>query len=252
MAEARATKADGYRIAYEVSGEGPTVLLLPGFMSDRRRWHETGYVDRITAAGYQVIAVDPLGHGDSDKPHEPEAYSVRRLAAHSRAVLDAEEVESAIVWGYSRGCRLLAALMQHEPERVGTAIAGGLDLAILAGGGALDLSSAASHLHRGDWEGFWNVFPLPMPAEVKDLMTRRNDPRALAALMMAPQDVTADPTKFHGMLYVGDGEPFAASTAEIASVLGIRCEILPTGGHAETFLASGPVCDVVLPFLAEM
>ena len=82
-------------------------------------------------------------------------------------------------------------------------------------------------------------------------MERSNDPDAIAAALDAADAVTitADPTAFRGMVYVGDGEPFAKATAEIAELLGLPCTVLPTGGHAETFEASNEVCSAVEPFL---
>ncbi len=52
------------RIAYEVAGEGPLVVLLPG-MGDLR----TGYrflAPALQDAGYRVASTDLRGHGDSD------------------------------------------------------------------------------------------------------------------------------------------------------------------------------------------
>src|ERR1700678_2992754 len=52
------------RIAYEVAGEGPLVVLLPG-MGDLR----AGYrflAPALEEAGYRVALTDLRGHGDSD------------------------------------------------------------------------------------------------------------------------------------------------------------------------------------------
>ncbi len=38
---------DGLRIAYDVAGKGPALLLLHGFNNDRTMWHEHGYVERL-------------------------------------------------------------------------------------------------------------------------------------------------------------------------------------------------------------
>lgn len=251
-----ASAPDGFRIAYDVVGDGPPLVLLPGLMMYRGRWRETGYVDRLSGS-HRLILVDPLGHGDSDRPHDPDAYALPALADHTAAVLDAEGVERADVWGYSRGCLLLIALMQHHGDRVRSAVAGGIDLTALVEPAsavtAPDESGEppSSALRRGDWAAFWASFRFRLPADVREWMERLNDPVAIAATIDAVDtvEITVDPTQFRSMLYVGDGESFAESTAEVAALLGMPCAVLPTGGHAETFQAADVVCSTVQPFI---
>ena len=52
------------RIAYDVRGEGPLVVALPG-MGDVRFTFRV-LADRLAAAGYRVATMDLRGHGDSD------------------------------------------------------------------------------------------------------------------------------------------------------------------------------------------
>ena len=54
---------NGGRIAYEVSGEGPLVVLLPG-MGIRRDFYRS-LAAQLVAAGYRVAAADLRGHGES-------------------------------------------------------------------------------------------------------------------------------------------------------------------------------------------
>jgi pimeloyl-ACP methyl ester carboxylesterase len=176
---------DGFDIVYGCAGVGPALLLLPGLMTNRQRWRDAGYVDHF-AQGRRVIALDPLGHGDSDKPHDPNAYALERLAEHSAAVLDAEDVGVADVWGYSRGCLLLAAMMQHRAERVRTAIAGGIDLTALAPAPddqAVEGRRPSSFLREGDWAGFRRTLAFEIPDVRFEQARRENDPLAIAALM---------------------------------------------------------------------
>ena len=42
----------------------------------------------VNRAGFHVIAVDQRGHGLSDKPHSPSAYSMDTLVADVQQVLD--------------------------------------------------------------------------------------------------------------------------------------------------------------------
>jgi hypothetical protein len=48
--------ADHIRIAYDLTGERPELLLLHGgFIQNRKCWQEAGYVDRLSKE-YRVIA----------------------------------------------------------------------------------------------------------------------------------------------------------------------------------------------------
>ena len=76
----------GYRIAYDVEGDGPPVVLQHGLLDNRKRWAEVGYVAGL-ADSYRVICVDSLGHGDSDKPKEEALYQREQRAGDIAAVL---------------------------------------------------------------------------------------------------------------------------------------------------------------------
>jgi pimeloyl-ACP methyl ester carboxylesterase len=54
----------GGRIAYEVSGAGPLVVLLPG-MGDLRSTYRL-LAPRLVDGGHRVVLTDLRGHGDSD------------------------------------------------------------------------------------------------------------------------------------------------------------------------------------------
>ena len=56
--------------------DAPPVLLLHGFAASfDRTWRDNGWVDLLADLGREVVAVDLLGHGDNDKPHDPAAYA---------------------------------------------------------------------------------------------------------------------------------------------------------------------------------
>jgi len=62
-----AVSTDGTRIAYDVTGSGPVVILLHGGGATRRSWHEAGYVSRL-AAEFTVVTMDLRGNGESGRP----------------------------------------------------------------------------------------------------------------------------------------------------------------------------------------
>ncbi|MGN9839613.1 alpha/beta fold hydrolase [Nonomuraea sp. H19] len=119
-------RSNGFKISYEVAGDGPPVVLHPGMFQDAAHWAHSGYTAALTAA-YTVIAIDPLGLGGSDAPHEIAAYALERRVAVVTAVLDEVGADRAAFWGYSLGAMTGYAVAAHAPERLTRLVAGGFD-----------------------------------------------------------------------------------------------------------------------------
>jgi pimeloyl-ACP methyl ester carboxylesterase len=60
---------------------------------------------------YRLILPDTQGHGASDKPRDPQAYTPAHFDITS--VLDDVGVSKAVYWGYSQGGWIGFALAQH-------------------------------------------------------------------------------------------------------------------------------------------
>ena len=124
--------AQGFRIAYDDLGEGEPILLLHGFAADRRlNWKATGWYELLTRAGYRVIAADARGHGQSDKPSDPEAYRPEGIAGDTIRLMDHLKVRRAHLLGYSMGGRNAAWLLARHPGRFESGIIGGAGLNVL-------------------------------------------------------------------------------------------------------------------------
>ncbi len=101
---------------------GNPVLLLHGFTTSAlRTWHEPGWVDLLTEAKREVIALDLLGHGDAPKPHDPAAYD--DVEGLIEAALPDGPIDGV---GYSAGARILLVLAARQPERFGRLVVGGI------------------------------------------------------------------------------------------------------------------------------
>lgn len=108
--------SDGVGIEYEVTGEGPPVVLLHGFPDSGRLWRHQ--VPALAEAGFQVIVPDLRGYGRSDKPEDIEAYSLMRLAGDVMAILADLQIPRANVVGHDWGAALAWALASLVPGQV--------------------------------------------------------------------------------------------------------------------------------------
>lgn len=105
----------GVNIHYEVAGIGPALLLSHGFSATSAMWRQAV---AALSAHYQVITWDMRGHGQSDSPDDPAAYTEANTVADMLAVLDHLQIERAIVGGLSLGGYMSLAFYRDHPERV--------------------------------------------------------------------------------------------------------------------------------------
>lgn len=112
-AESRFTKLDGVRIHYVNYGKGSDALvLIHGWTCNVDNWR-----DQIPdfAKRNRVIAIDLLGHGQSDKPEI--AYSMDLFARVVDAVLRDAKVERAVLVGHSMGTPVARQFYRKYPEK---------------------------------------------------------------------------------------------------------------------------------------
>ncbi|HEY1746751.1 MAG TPA: alpha/beta fold hydrolase [Xanthobacteraceae bacterium] len=125
---------DDVEIAFRDEGEGPPVVLVHGFASNKDvNWAYTSWITALTAAGRRVIALDNRGHGASRKLYDPAAYHSAIMADDVRALLDHLQLAHADVLGYSLGARIAAFLALAHPGRVRSAVFGGLGMGLVDG-----------------------------------------------------------------------------------------------------------------------
>lgn len=116
--------SNGTMIYYEVTGEGAPVVLIHGFQATGAlNWGMPG-VTRLLAEDYQVITLDVRGHGKSDVPKDG-AFGI--AAVHDViALMDHLNIETAHIAGYSMGGMITIKLLTMFPERVRSAVIGGM------------------------------------------------------------------------------------------------------------------------------
>ena len=104
----------GARLSFHTQGEGPALLLLHGFTGSSATW--TPHLP--TFEGFTTVAVDLLGHGDSDAPPTPGRYRMERCVDDLTSLLDQLEIERAAVLGYSMGGRVALQFALRAPDRL--------------------------------------------------------------------------------------------------------------------------------------
>ena len=131
-------------IAYLDEGEGDPILLVHGFASTKNvNWVYPTWVSELKKNGRRVIAFDNRGHGDSAKLYDAEAYEIGTMAGDISALMDHLAIERADVMGYSLGARMTAVLAQRQPQRLRSAIFGGIGIGLIEGGGPGENVAAA-------------------------------------------------------------------------------------------------------------
>lgn len=117
----RVVERAGVRLSAEEAGEGIPVVLLHGLTATRR------YVvmgsQALARGGHRVVSYDARGHGRSSPAPSADAYGYDELADDLLAVLDAFEVERAVLAGASMGAHTLLRLALRAPERVSGIVA---------------------------------------------------------------------------------------------------------------------------------
>jgi pimeloyl-ACP methyl ester carboxylesterase len=189
----------GVKIHYIVEGKGEPVLLIHGFGgSIQYDWAARGIIKELSNT-FQVIALDNRGHGQSDKPHDPNSYGMNMVEDPIRQ-LDHLKIQKAHVVGYSMGGAITLKILASHPERLRTAVLGGAGLNP-PGMTEAGKKTLADSLEQGKGLGplisALNPVGAPPPTseEIEKVNKRflsTNDPLALAAVVRSPSLATTE------------------------------------------------------------
>ena len=111
----RTVQTNGINIHIAEAGEGPLVLMLHGFPELWYSWRHQ--LPALADAGYHAVAPDVRGYGESDRPHEIEAYSMRNHVADALGILDALGEETAVIVGHDWGAPMAWNSAVLHPDR---------------------------------------------------------------------------------------------------------------------------------------
>jgi non-heme chloroperoxidase len=111
---------DGLTISAQDWGNpaGPEIVFIHGFSQSHLSW-----IKQVTgdlAKDFHMVTYDLRGHGNSDKPLEPERYKDSKAWADElQAVMDATGIKRPVLAGWSYGGRIMADYLRiHGPDKL--------------------------------------------------------------------------------------------------------------------------------------
>jgi pimeloyl-ACP methyl ester carboxylesterase len=243
---------DGIKLHYEVHGSGPALILTHGYSSTSAMWK--GQIDALSKQ-HKLVLWDLRGHGQSDYPDDPSAYSEAHTVADMAALLDEVGARQAIVGGLSLGGYMSLAFYRAHPERV-TAL-----LIIDTGPGFKKDDARAAWNKRahdtGDRFEREGLAVLESASRERSTVSHRGASGLAHAArgMLTQRDArvieTLPDIRVPSLVVVGaDDAPFlAASDYMAAKIPGATKLVIAAAGHAVNIDQPQAFIDGVLPFL---
>ena len=268
----RVVTDDGVGLEVVEQGTGPALLLVHGFGGAKE-----DFDDHVAALAveHRVIVFDHRGHGASDAPEDPAAYSLDRLAADTVAVADALGVDRFRLLGHSMGGMVARRVVLTYSERVDALIlmdtspgpVPGLDGEILELGARTALEQGMTEL-----KALMDAFgpgPLDTPAFTRVLVQRPGYQEfeerkwaSLSPVMWATliREIRDQPDQLAELARVGcptlvtvgeQDEPFVrVSRAMAAAIPDAELVVIADAGHSPQFENPEVWIDTLGRFLA--
>lgn len=260
--------SQGIRIHYEVTGQGQPLMLGHGFGGSLEHWYDLGYVKELSQE-FQLILFDARGHGTSDKPYTPDAYSLKLMISDLVSILDDLNIRKAHYFGYSMGGRIGFRIPIQAPERFDSLLLGGAvyplggktdaeDDILLSIGEALEI--ALKEAPARAMEAYIvmrekKFGPMPPALRTRFLI---NDPRALVAVNRAHRqevspraDEVLPRVTLPCLIFVGDADPRLTAARECTSLMPRATFLsLPGLNHLDAYVRSELVIPPIREFLS--
>ena len=165
-----------------------------------------------------MIALDNRGHGDSAKLYDPENYHIGIMAGDVRALMDHLQLDRVDMMGYSLGARITGYLAYSQPQRLRSAIFGGLGIGIIKGGGPGE--NVARALEASSLDDVTDPVGRTFRAFADQT---RSDRRALAACLRGSRRLMTraevEAIKLPTLIAVGTTDEIAGSAAELGALI---------------------------------
>jgi pimeloyl-ACP methyl ester carboxylesterase len=243
---------DGVKIYYEVHGSGPPLLLTHGYSLTSAMWQ--GQIAALSKH-HKLVLWDMRGHGQSDYPDDPKAYSEALTVSDMAALLDKVGAGRAIVGGLSLGGYMSLAFNRAHPERVRAL------LIIDTGPGfkkddARDAWNKRAHdtgdrYEREGLELLKSASPERSSVSHRDATGLARAARGMLTQRDARVIESLPDIKVPSLVVVGaDDTPFlGAADYMAAKIPGAAKVVIPAAGHTVNIDQPQAFVDAVLPFL---
>lgn len=243
-------KQNGIHIYYQTEGQGPPLALHHGMTETVKRWRLSGCVAALRPH-YRLILLDARGHGASDKPHDPAAYSLEERANDVIAVLDDLGIEKAHHFGHSLGGWIGFGLAKYAPERVASLCIGGAQ----PYGQSFEKFRQILDQRLDAWVAVVEKMSGPLsPGERAEVYA--NDLQALRASVAHDRPDISDllpAITLPCLLFAGEADPLYPLVQRSAGeISGARFVALPGRNHFETARQPNLMLPHLFAFLSEL
>jgi 3-oxoadipate enol-lactonase len=251
-------------LAYTDVGSGLPIVLIHGYPFNRSLWTEQAEALRST---HRVVVPDLRGFGESDSSAGP--ATMNRMAEDVAALMDALEIEQAVIGGLSMGGYVALAFARMVPARVkALVLADTRSQADTEEGKQTRFQQA----EKATSEGMAGIADAMLPKlltpdtvskrpelvkRVRDMMLKTKPEGAAAALLgMAERD---DQTEFissilvPALILVGREDaitPVADSEKMQSRIEGSRLVVIENAGHVSNLEQTEQFNDALLGFLS--
>lgn len=119
--EEKIVTVDGYATRVLEVGSGDPIVLIHGGdfgTSLGAHWWSPEILHGLADAGHRVLAMDRLGHGQTDNPRRPSDYRMQVVVDHVIATIDMTRSRPATLIGWSRGGYVAARVALQRPDVV--------------------------------------------------------------------------------------------------------------------------------------
>ena len=257
-------RVNDINLAYTDLGAGPPIVLIHGYPFNRSLWTEQAEVLR---GRYRVVAPDLRGFGESDSSEGTATMS--RMANDVASLMDALEIERAVIGGLSMGGYVALAFARMFPARVRAMILADTRAQADTEEGKQTRSQQAE---KALSEGMAGIADAMLPKlltpetvskrpelvkRVRDMMLKTKPEGAAAALLgMAERD---DQTEFissiqvPALIIVGREDaitPVADSEKMQSRIEGSRLVVIENAGHVSNLEQTEQFNDALLGFLS--
>jgi len=204
-----ATSSDGTRIAFAVSGQGPPLVYVLGWMTHLEKGFNSPLYDNeqlvaMTSKQHRFVRYDGRGFGLSDR--DVEDFSLAARVSDLKAVVDAADLDQFAILGVSSGGPVAIAFAAQYPDRVV-----GLVL-----GSSFASTSWGSEEAREENDRFWDYAELAWgQPPVSDMF---------AGITLAPTGTTVEVAVLGGMLRRCCDGPAVANYFRVTSRLDVRTQ----------------------------